>query len=72
MSGAMRWRTPLGGLAILIGLAAYIVIAATIGGLLPDYTLVQAAYYLIAGILWIFPAVWVIGWAKRDDANRPG
>ena len=67
----MRWRTPLGGLAILIGLAAYAVGAATLGGALPDHALLLAVYYLAAGLLWIPPAMWIIGWAKRDDAE-PG
>jgi hypothetical protein len=63
----MRWRTPLGGLAIMAGLAGYIAAAATLGSALPDHALLQAAFYLAAGLLWIPPAVWVIGWAKRDD-----
>jgi len=65
----MRWRTPIGGLAILIGLTAYAVTAATLGGALPDHALLQAVYYLVAGLLWIPPAVWIMGWAKRDDGQ---
>jgi cation transporter-like permease len=63
----MRWRTPLGGLAILVGLAAYAVGAATLGGALPDHILIQSVYYLVAGLLWIVPAVAIMGWARRDD-----
>lgn len=67
MPRAMRWRTPLGGLAIMIGLAAYVVAAATLGSALPDHGFLQAVFYLAAGLLWIPPAVWIMGWAKRDD-----
>lgn len=66
----MRWRTPIGGLAILVGLAAYAVVAATIGGALPDHALLQAGYYLAAGLLWIPPALWIMGWARRDDGQE--
>ena len=69
MPPAMRWRTPIGGLAIIVGLVAYVVAAATLGGALPDHALLQAVYYLAAGLLWIPPAVWIMGWAKRDDAG---
>jgi len=69
MPGAMRWRTPIGGLAIVVGLALYAVAAATLGGALPDNALLQAVYYLAAGLLWIFPAVWIMGWARRDDGE---
>lgn len=65
----MRWRTPIGGLAIIVGLAAYAVAAATLGGALPDHALLQAVYYLVAGLLWIPPAIWIMGWAKRDDGS---
>ncbi len=63
----MRWRTPLAGLAILGGLAVYIALAVTLADIVPDHALVEALYYLLAGLLWIPPAVSVIGWAKRDD-----
>ena len=65
----MRWRTPFAGLAILGGLAAYIVVAVTLADIVPDHALVEAVYYLLAGLLWIPPAVSVIGWAKRDDGT---
>ena len=63
----MRWRTPLAGLAILGGLTAYIAAAVTLADVIPNHALVEALYYLLAGLLWIPPAVSIIGWAKRDD-----
>ncbi|MEQ8817320.1 MAG: DUF2842 domain-containing protein [Thalassobaculum sp.] len=65
----MRWRTPIGGIAILIGLTGYAAAAATLGGALPEHALLQAVYYLLAGLLWIPPAVWIMGWARRDDRS---
>lgn len=64
---AMRWRTPIGGLILLVGLMLYAVAAVTVAAWLPDQRLVEALYYLAAGLLWIPPAVAVIGWTKRDD-----
>lgn len=68
----MRWRTPLAGLAIIAGLLAYVVAVVTLAEAVPDNALVEAAYYVIAGLLWIKPAVAVIGWAKRDDGSAQG
>jgi len=66
---AMRWRTPLGGVLLLVGLVIYAALAATLGSNLPDNVLILTAYYLVAGIVWIWPAVWVIGWTKRDPGS---
>lgn len=63
----MRWRSPLAGLAIIAGLVLYVVAAVTLAGFLPDHIVVETVYYLAAGVLWIWPAVSVIGWARRDD-----
>ena len=65
----MRWRTPIGGVVLLIGLILYAVAAATLGGVLPDSVLVQTLYYFVAGLVWIWPAVWVIAWTKRDPES---
>ncbi|NQW09493.1 MAG: DUF2842 domain-containing protein [Alphaproteobacteria bacterium] len=65
----MRWRTPIGGLILLAGLIGYAAAAVTLADGLPDNGLVEALYYLAAGLLWIPPAVAVIGWTKRDDGG---
>ena len=64
----MRWRTPIGGIAVILGLTAYTVAAATLADLIPEHVLAQILYFFIAGVAWIPPAVWIIGWAKRDDS----
>jgi hypothetical protein len=64
----MRWRSPLGGLILVVGLAVYTVVATTVGSNLPDNILLLSVYYLVAGVVWIWPAMWVLAWAKKDDA----
>lgn len=66
----MRWRSPLAGLAIMLGLVVYVAVVVTLADFVPDHALVEAVYYLVTGLLWIWPAVAVIGWAKRDDTSR--
>lgn len=68
----MRWRSPLAGLAIIVGLAVYAIVMVSLADFVPDHTGVQSIYYLAAGVLWIWPAVAVIGWAKKDDAAGEG
>lgn len=65
----MRWRTPIGGAILVVGLVLYAVAAVTVADLLPANRLVEALYYIAAGLLWIPPALAVMGWAKRDDGG---
>ena len=65
----MRWRTPIAMAALLIGLGAYVAVAATVAGALPDNWVVELLFYLVAGVLWVYPAVRVITWSYRD--NKP-
>ncbi|MCJ9427588.1 DUF2842 domain-containing protein [Kordiimonas marina] len=58
-----------GMLILLIGLGAYAFAAAAIGDLLVNAPIaLQVIYYLIAGIVWIFPVKYLLKWmaAKRD------
>jgi len=51
---------------LLLGLAIYAVAAAAVGDLIADWWLgVQILYYLIAGIIWIFPARKLFGWMAK-------
>lgn len=68
----MRWRTPISGVILVVGLAAYTFAATTLGSALPDNILLLTLYYLVAGLIWIWPAVWIMGWARKDDLNDPG
>lgn len=64
----MRWRTAVGGLTMVSGLLVYIVAAVTVANrYLPDHWLAELVFYPLAGFLWIFPAIWIIGWTKKDQ-----
>ena len=66
----MRWRSPLAGLAIIAGLVLYIVAVVTLADFVPDHVLAETVYYVVAGTVWIWPAVSVIGWARQDDRSE--
>lgn len=68
----MRWRSPLAGLVIIAGLVLYVIAAVTLADFVPDHVLAETVYYVVAGIVWIWPAVAVIGWARRDDRADGG
>lgn len=64
----MRWRTAVAAPILLVGLLVYVLIAGTVGALaLPDHWAARLVYYAVAGIAWIVPAIWLMGWARRDD-----
>lgn len=67
---SMRWRSPLAGLAIIVGLAVYVVAVVTLADFVPNHVLAETVYYLVAGIAWIWPAVSVIGWARQDPGSE--
>ncbi len=56
-----------GMLALILGLCVYCLLVVTLAGaILPDNWLVQLIYYLIAGILWVLPARWLILRINRE------
>lgn len=62
------------GLAVLLpGLGAYLFAAALIGAEAPPHWWFQVPYYAAAGVLWAFPAIWLMKWMEGDksriDAN---
>lgn len=65
----MRWRSPLAGLVIIAGLVLYVIAVVSLAEFVPDHVLAETAYYVVAGIVWIRPAVSVIGWARQDDGS---
>lgn len=68
----MRWRSPLAGLVIIAGLVLYVIAVVSLADFVPDHILAETVYYLVAGIVWIWPAVSVIGWARRDEGSDVG
>ena len=41
----------------------YIAAAITLPDLLPRHWAVQAVYFLVAGIVWVFPVRWLMLWS---------
>ena len=58
-------------LGLVIGLAVYALVVARVAGLvLPPYNwLAHLAFYAVFGIVWIWPAVWLIRWSARGDGG---
>jgi Protein of unknown function (DUF2842) len=68
----MRLRILLGTVILIVGLALYAAAVAVIAHrLLPPRTLIDLAFYAVAGIVWILPAAWLTRWMNRAAPYRP-
>ena len=47
----------------VVFIIAYISVAITLPDVLPDQWAVQAVYFLVAGIVWVFPIRWLMLWS---------
>ena len=57
-------RAPIAVLASLIWFVAYVAGAVALAdALAPMHWAVQAAYFLVAGLLWVFPVLWLMRWS---------
>ena len=63
MSG--RWRNFLGGIAILVFLAAYVWVAVVIGDHIPDHWAARLVYFAVAGTAWGVPLIPLLSWIAR-------
>jgi len=63
-------RKLIGTIALILFLIVYVFLAMSIGvsRLIPENHLIEAIYYLVAGIVWIFPIRYLIGWMQKPDA----
>ncbi|KZD05998.1 DUF2842 domain-containing protein [Oceanibaculum pacificum] len=65
-----RWRSTVAVFAILAGLIVYSLLAMVIGTyFLPRHWAAELAFYLIAGIAWVWPSAKLISWAAKTDAK---
>jgi len=63
-----RSRKLVGLVLLVAGLALYALIVMRLAvGLVPDQWLVQLIFFALAGIVWIFPAKWLIYWMQARD-----
>lgn len=64
-----RVRKLIGTVALLVFLVLYVWAAGAIGSgrIVEAHGLVQLAYFLVAGLLWVIPAGLLIRWMQRPD-----
>ena len=62
----MRWRTPLAAVTIVASLVLYVFAASLLADFLPDSLWIKTTYYVFAGIAWLPPVIWIIGWTAAD------
>jgi hypothetical protein len=59
-------RIPIAVLAFLVGFSLYVAAAIVLADRLSGVNwLVQALYFLVAGVLWTLPTRWLMFWAAR-------
>lgn len=68
----MRLRILFGTLLLVFELGAYaLAVTAAAVRLLPEQWAVEAAFYAVAGIAWIFPAAQLVRWMQQAAPFRP-
>lgn len=64
-------RRSIASLILLLYIVIYVMIAATIGGMLAKSPVwIQIPYFAIAGVLWAFPLKPLMTWAYADPKER--
>jgi Protein of unknown function (DUF2842) len=65
----VRIRKLIGVVALLAFLVLYTWVAVAIGSgrIVEAHGLVQFAYFLVAGLVWVIPAGFLIRWMQRPD-----
>ena len=68
----IRLRKFIGTIVLVVFLIAYLLIAMSVAATrLPGTShLVQALYYIVAGLVWVLPAGLLIKWMGRPDRPR--
>lgn len=67
----MRTRKLVGAILLLLFLAAYALLAMLVAVTLQVNAskLVEVIYYIVAGLLWVLPAAWLIKWMQKPDQS---
>lgn len=59
------WRASVGIFAIIAWIVAWVVAVASLAGVVGDWpVLVQAVFYLVAGLAWVIPLKPVLQWIE--------
>lgn len=65
-----RARKLIGAVILLVYLAIYSMLALAAAVILQVNTtskFVELAFYVIAGLIWVVPAAWIISWMSRSE-----
>ena len=67
----IRMRKLVGSIVLILFLIVYALIAMSIGSgrIAESRHPAQALYYLIAGILWVLPAGFLVRWMQKPDPD---
>lgn len=67
----MRMRKLVGAVLLLLFLAVYALIAMLVAVALQvnGSKIAELIYYLVAGLLWVLPAAWLIKWMQQPDSR---
>ena len=68
----MRTRK-LVGTVLLLGFVAVYALAAMAAAMVLQVSAsktAELAYYIVAGLLWVIPAGWLVKWMQRPDGSR--
>ncbi|WDI30887.1 DUF2842 domain-containing protein [Hyphococcus flavus] len=65
-----RIKKLLGFFLFLPCLILYFFAAAALGERVPDFQLLKAAYFLVAGVAWALPAKYLMQWMDAEPKNK--
>ena len=66
-----RWRTPLAGLIVILWLIFYAFLVMLVAeNLIHVSAWLIWPFYLIAGIVWVFPCAYIFKWSSKDPGNE--
>lgn len=65
-----RIKKLIGFAAFLPALVVYFFAAAALGERVPDFQLLKALYYLIAGVAWAYPTKFLMQWMEADPTAK--
>ena len=63
---ASKTRVAIGRIVLVVFFLVYIAVAMVIGAtFFPQrHPVIQLAYFAVAGLLWVIPAMWIITWSR--------
>lgn len=68
----MRTRKFVGAVLLLLFLAAYSLVAMLVAVVLQvnGSKVAELSFYVVAGLLWVVPAAWLVKWMQKPDGVR--